>query len=404
MVELVRKLYLSGVVFLIPQSLTLIRLLTSILVTIGHLILLQRAEPYAQISTAFVAVGCSFTLLCALLLAQLLKVYDELPASQVVHFFGMPSAFPLAVAILVFNFAVLIATGALVAGEFASIRTLKEWESGLPPAVKLEQAKRWHLFLSHNWDNQDAVATIKWHLQLLLPGVEIFLDVDNLESTDKLEEYVEASAVFLALLGSPNYLSSGNCRREVAAALSSGLPLVRVHESDPGRNGAPLEALEIACSAAHQDYLFPEEEGGPWPVVSWHRVREFQLVSLAQIAEQLLRASPAYDRDVELPLFVPHGLAWSKPVVDAPGGLYVYVSQANAKGAKEVLEEVKKCLTRESFHDADAPPGEAGSPTRWLLYLYPGCFEGEHGTQFADELEEALKRGVKPSELVNDLL
>ena len=44
-VELVRKLWLTGFVFLVPQSLTLVRLLTSILVTVGHIVLLQRAQP-----------------------------------------------------------------------------------------------------------------------------------------------------------------------------------------------------------------------------------------------------------------------------------------------------------------------------------------------------------------------
>ena len=55
--ELVRKLWLTGFVFLVPQSLTLIRLLTSILVTVGHIVVLQRTQPYAQQSTMFVAVS-----------------------------------------------------------------------------------------------------------------------------------------------------------------------------------------------------------------------------------------------------------------------------------------------------------------------------------------------------------
>ena len=37
---------------------------------------------------------------------------------------------------------------------------------------------------------QDQCATIKRQLCALLPGVSIFLDVDDLESIDALEEYV----------------------------------------------------------------------------------------------------------------------------------------------------------------------------------------------------------------------
>ena len=334
--ELVRKLWLTGFVFLIPHSLTLIRLSSAIFLTLGHIILLQRTAPYAQQSTAFIAVGSGVTLLCTLLAALLLKVYDELPEAQVVGFFGMESAFPLAMAVLGFNFAVLAAAAAILFAEFASIRTLK-CGNGLPPTVELVHGKWHHLFLSHHWDNQDAVAAVKRQLELLLPGVKIFLDVDNLESIDKLEEYVQGSAAVLVFLGSPSYFASRNCLREVAAASDHKLPLVRLHESDSSKHTASLDELVIKCPSEHADFIFPQ--GEETPVVSWHRLREFQLVSLAQIAEQMLRASPAYDKNVELPLFVPHGLAWAQPAVDASGGLHMYVSQLNMDAAKEALQE-----------------------------------------------------------------
>ena len=46
---------------------------------------------------------------------------------------------------------------------------------------------------SHNWANQDAVHTLKRQLQLLLPGVRVFLDVDDLERVDDLKAYVASS-------------------------------------------------------------------------------------------------------------------------------------------------------------------------------------------------------------------
>ena len=58
------------------------------------------------------------------------------------------------------------------------------------PELQLFLSHRWHLFLSHVWSTgQDQCATIKRQLCLLLPGVSIFLDVDDLESIDALEEY-----------------------------------------------------------------------------------------------------------------------------------------------------------------------------------------------------------------------
>jgi hypothetical protein len=49
-----------------------------------------------------------------------------------------------------------------------------------PPVLLLRAGERYHLFLSHVWSTgQDQCAVIKRQLQLLLPGVVIFLDVDG---------------------------------------------------------------------------------------------------------------------------------------------------------------------------------------------------------------------------------
>ena len=60
-------------------------------------------------------------------------MYGALPEAQVVGFFGMESTLPIAMAILGFNLLVLVATAAILGAAFASVRTLKECASGLPP-------------------------------------------------------------------------------------------------------------------------------------------------------------------------------------------------------------------------------------------------------------------------------
>ena len=48
-------------------------------------------------------------------------------------------------------------------------------------SLTLAAGLRWHLYLSHIWSTgQDACATIKTQLQLLLPNVKIFLDVTEM--------------------------------------------------------------------------------------------------------------------------------------------------------------------------------------------------------------------------------
>ena len=66
------------------------------------------------------------------------------------------------------------------------------------PELTLTTGQKWHLFLSHIWGTgQDQCATIKRQLTALLPGVSVFLDVDDLESIDKLEEYVDQMATVM---------------------------------------------------------------------------------------------------------------------------------------------------------------------------------------------------------------
>jgi len=100
------------------------------------------------------------------------------------------------------------------------------------PELSLLETTRYHLFLSHIWrTGQDQVAVIKRQLQLSLPGVRIFLDVDDLSDISALETYIEKSTVVLIFL-SQGYFVSTNCLREVRSSAKEGKPLVLVHESD----------------------------------------------------------------------------------------------------------------------------------------------------------------------------
>ena len=93
-----------------------------------------------------------------------------------------------------------------------------------PPVMLLGKGERYHLFLSHVWSTgQDQCAVIKRQLQLLMPGVIIFLDVDDLQDIGNLENYVRQSGVMLFFL-SRRYFSSRNCLREVRASVDFAKP------------------------------------------------------------------------------------------------------------------------------------------------------------------------------------
>ena len=141
-------------------------------------------------------------------------------------------------------------------------------------------------------------------LQLLLPGVRIWLDVDCLSDLGRLEESVADAMAFLVFL-SVGYFKSPNCRRELYAALASDRPFIPVYEADTTKGGASLAVLMDECRAncvdvapaAYLSYCGPDQMlariFGVDPIV-WVRVNAFQLVSLKAVALRMLRHSPYY--------------------------------------------------------------------------------------------------------------
>ena len=56
------------------------------------------------------------------------------------------------------------------------------------PDIKLNKGQKWHLFLSHIWGTgQDQCANIKRQMLAYVPGVSVFLDVDDLQDIGELE-------------------------------------------------------------------------------------------------------------------------------------------------------------------------------------------------------------------------
>ena len=121
----------------------------------------------------------------------------------------------------------------------------------------------------------------------MLPGASVFLDVDDLEDIGLLEEYIEASGVVMIFV-SQGYFKSPNCLREVRCAVTKGKPLSLVH--DPVRGGASLEGIKAECPIEMRGDMFSPHR----PVITFHRIKDFQMVSLRLLAEDLLLGCPNF--------------------------------------------------------------------------------------------------------------
>ena len=147
--------------------------------------------------------------------------------------------------------------------------------------------------------------------------------VDDLDDIGALEEYIGRSQMILFFLSKGYFRSKAimpprtplnghsyapehmahhlfgrlaqNCLREVRSSLSMRKPLVLVQEAHPAKGGT-LEELRAECPEDLQAAVFDAD----WrrrKLAVWHRVEEFQLVSLKIIAEA---RSPACADDLVL--------------------------------------------------------------------------------------------------------
>ena len=245
---------------------------------------------------------------------------------------------------------------------------------------------------------QDANATIKRQLQRLLLGASIFLDVDDLEEIGDLELYVQQSVVINGFL-SHSYFQSKNCLREVQAALERQKPLMLTREADTSKGGRPIDMIkhELADTRVRAA-VFCETRY----ITTWYRIADFQLISLKQIAEFMLRHTPDYIGCEVLPIFVPGELLRERLCFKSP--VTLFASKHNP-GAIKFAAELKQCyegirvtenapveltgvMSRRRSHGVHSR-ATSGKATHFLLYLNHGTFLNTVGARLAEELQRA---------------
>jgi hypothetical protein len=416
LVEAWRKLFLVGFCNLFLPG-TVLQLLIAFVFSLIGMLATAVASPFASIMDNYIAKVCAFGLVATFFFAVVIKVnvlteaVDDYLVGQlkdifsfdiIVVTFGTLAALALA----------LVATAAIAIQQLVSAVTspvIKLRSTSGRPALPVGRFIVWHMFLSHIWSTgQDQCASIKRQLTLLLPGVSIFLDVDDLESIDELEDYIEKSQVIM-LFVSKGYLKSKNCIREVRASVEKTKPLTLVH--DPVRGGATLEFIkEQECPPELLSILDA-------PVIEYHRIKDFQVVSLKQIAVDLLLACPGYKEQYSTVKRQATGLSLSpmlhlrkkasfrkKPLTlledmyvpgEITGTALVFPSVVrlyasfNNPGAIKVAEVLREAMA--GLELSRVPPPGA---THFLLYLTRETFVGEDGERLGEEVRHMMRTNL----------
>ena len=310
--DIARKLLLTSLVLFIDAeygSSKLLRLLVASFITSLFLAALALARPYKRDDDLYLACIANLMLNCCFVSGVAVQLCgSEAYEDECYTLVGLRNARAASELVIALTAAMFILS-VLVVGlkTLSAVRapTIRLACNGRPPSLELPAECHYHGFISHAWaTGQDQAHVIVRQLQLLLPGIQIWLDVDNLDDVGRLEESVADAATFIIFL-SAGYFESFNCRRELYAALASTRPVITVHEADTAKGGASLAALQAECRencteeapSGHPSYSGPAEvvaavfeEQDP---VVWVRVHAFQLESLKAIALRMLGHFPA---------------------------------------------------------------------------------------------------------------
>ena len=153
-------------------------------------------------------------------------------------------------------------------------------------------------------------------------------------------------------------------------------------------------------------------------ITEWYRASQFQMISLIEIAEGMLRETPSYLGDSSFSLCIPGAVHEKQLIFHTPVRLY---ASLNNPGAMEVAVEMQdqykdnfQVASKPPKHIQGASPKRGGSPVRarrvllapeepthFLLYLNKKTFLGSKGDSLALEVLAARVAGL-PVVLVNE--
>ena len=401
-VVLTQRIALSGWIQLVPGNMALVRIVLGLLISLVYTLLLMICKPYESIQVDILAIISQSSLVLLFIAAVLLKTYDLTePAGIAYEVTGFRNKDAMTLLIIIVMSSILASFVIFLLHEMqkqATTKILRLVQNSQVPRLELEQDKTYHLFLSHVWSTaQDSAAIIKRMLTLLMPGISIFLDIDDLEDIGDLERYVDESQCVLIMM-TRGYFTSTNCLRELDHSLTTKKPLVLLHEDDVSKGGAPLAKLRIEfekherdkqgfvvgeryrhdtrgpCTAVAYDVRtgvvemeFDEPAGEVHryrpssqhkihllvddgrsqaatifdsdEIIAWQRIPEYQAISLRLIAEKMLARAPAYmgKPPSAIQLYLPNSI--HRQELRLPRGTCVHVSENNP-GARELADEI----------------------------------------------------------------
>ena len=222
---MLRKLLLTSFVIFVDiehGSSKLLRLYLAAVVEAVFLLVLCLAHPFRRQDNLYLACTANLFLMLSFLSGIVIKLCDyssndaDDAESSCQRFVGLDSQYQAALLVVLVSILMLVAALVLIGWQAASVLTqptIRLRSNGEEPRLKLPRGCRFHAFVSHAWGTgQDQTHALVRQLQLLVPTMQLWLDVEQLQDMGNLEGSVRESATFVVFL-SKGFFSSKNCRR-----------------------------------------------------------------------------------------------------------------------------------------------------------------------------------------------
>lgn len=273
LLELNRRLIITGWVTLIPNHLSSVRLLVALLVSIAMLTLTASAKPYERRADNTVAVSsqlCLVLIFVGAFVQQALDYVaeltgDERQAELVLH---VVSAHQILVTFQIFAGVMLVllclhSLQGIVRSQRQPHIFLTSTNSR--PVLSLSHGNHWHVFISQNGLTAHGTpGVIKLRLSSLLPEARVCLgreDAHHGHGTNSNEDLLQActevqSSNCVLMFMTKGYFASFDCKLDVRRAIEHGKPVVPVHEGDTVRGGATLESMWTECPRRVREFVF----------------------------------------------------------------------------------------------------------------------------------------------------
>ena len=188
---------------------TLAQLLVGLMVSMSILIYQLTARPYKLATDNFLGLlgGVAYALLLlgalTLKMGSLFETLGDQLSPQLQQIFRVPAT-PLIVVLLTSTLtSVAFATAVLLREALRDWRQPKLRFAGSHTLVSLPllQGKTHHLFISHYWKTaQDQARVLRSRLQAMVPGLQVWLDVEDLEDISALEEAIDSVQAVLVIV------------------------------------------------------------------------------------------------------------------------------------------------------------------------------------------------------------